>query len=267
MNKPQQSADSTIGQKKRTILSQIQSVKSDLENYTEQKRQLEDRIPKPSVSIFPIQVVACVLVLIAAIAIGSETNEFFVGAMAAAMGLWVIAAIGESYEKSSIEKQKRQIGNKYASQLTQKAEVEQLITARDATLRGLNDQYSALVKRQRSWWTSLDGWSFEKEVAKVFQSSGYTANVTSGSNDGGIDINLYRGSERIVVQCKNYKSAVGPAPVRDLFGVLTSVKAHGAIMVSQTSYTKGAVQFAYDHGIKLMTLDDIIKMHEGARSI
>lgn len=33
-------------------------------------------------------------------------------------------------------------------------------------------------------------------------------------------------------------------------------------MVSQTSYTKGAVQFAHDRGIKLMVLDDIIKMHE-----
>ena len=212
-------------------------------------------------SVLPLVVVCCVVVLIIASYVGTNINSN-AGFISIGVGFLVSDGIVEHYNERLSAKRKKQIESKYADLINAKDEKERLIINCREMLHELCSQYDALSRRQRSWWAGLSGWSFEREVAKVFQLNGYDARVTKGSNDGGIDINLYKNAKRIIVQCKNYKAAVGPAPVRDLFGVLTSVRAHGAIMVSRTSYTKGAVQFADKHGIKLMVLDDVIKMYE-----
>jgi restriction system protein len=49
---------------------------------------------------------------------------------------------------------------------------------------------------------------FEETVASVFRSLGYDATVTAYSGDGGIDVILHKGEERIGVQVKRYRNSI-----------------------------------------------------------
>ena len=252
----------SITQRKNILTSQIQLHRLEIKKYNDEKSRLEATIPSVSVSVLPLAIVGCILAVALAVYLGSEFQEFIVGLISAAVGIWLVSAICEAIEENLTKKRKNHINRRYANEISLKAEIEQSIIKTNNALSNLYSLYDSLNKQQRLWWKKLDGWAFEKEVAKVFRLDGYEANVTRGSNDGGIDVNLYKNGQHIIVQCKNHRSAIGPAPIRDLFGVLTSVNAARAIMVSQTAYTRGAVDFASRHGIELMTIEDLIEIQK-----
>ena len=160
------------------------------------------------------------------------------------------------------ERQNYKTSIEHADALREIEDLENQIKIYNEALQELTWKRQKIAKQRRDWWIALDGWSFEKEVAIVFQSHGYTANVTKGSNDGGIDINLYKNNKRTIVQCKNHKNAIGPSPLRDLLGTLVSTRANSAIMVSRSGYTSGARQYANDNGIIALDIGDIIEMHK-----
>ena len=74
--------------------------------------------------------------------------------------------------------------------------------------------------RKRSYWTFLDGYAFERATAEVLRKHQFTAMVTRGSGDGGVDIEVTRNGLKGVVQCKAHINCVGPHVVRDLYGVI-----------------------------------------------
>ena len=117
--------------------------------------------------------------------------------------------------------------------------------------------------RKRSYWTFLDGYSFEQATAEVLRKHQFTAMVTRGSGDGGIDIEVTRNGLRGVVQCKAHINCVGPSVVRDLFGVIHHCGAAFGIVVSRGGFTRGAIEFARDKPILFLNTDDLIEMQEG----
>src|SRR5438552_12131267 len=60
----------------------------------------------------------------------------------------------------------------------------------------------------------------EELVASIFSNDGWDVSVTAYSKDGGIDVFLERGTERIGVQVKRYKHVIGVEQVRSLVGAL-----------------------------------------------
>ena len=60
-----------------------------------------------------------------------------------------------------------------------------------------------------SIWEKMDGQEFEVATGKLFKRQGYSIEYTPASNDGGIDLILKKGDERIGVQCKAYGKNVG----------------------------------------------------------
>lgn len=50
----------------------------------------------------------------------------------------------------------------------------------------------------------MDGLEFESFMAQVFRDMGYSATVTSSTNDGGKDIILYKDGVTTYVECKRY---------------------------------------------------------------
>ena len=115
-------------------------------------------------------------------------------------------------------------------------------------------------KKVLAYWYNLDGYQFEKEVATVFSANNYLAQVTSKSCDGGVDIILQKNSQTIYVQCKAYKSKIGVAVVRELYGVMQSDSVSKGIIATLKGYTSGAIEFAKDKNIKLLTANDLIDM-------
>lgn len=76
---------------------------------------------------------------------------------------------------------------------------------------------------------------------------------TGGGADGGVDLVLSKNGERILVQCKNWKSSkVGVSTVRELFGVMTAEGASGGVVVCSGQYTNDALEFAMGKPITLV---------------
>ena len=117
--------------------------------------------------------------------------------------------------------------------------------------------------RKRSYWTFLDGYAFERATAEVLRKHQFTALVTRGSGDGGVDIEVTRNGLKGVVQCKAHINCVGPSVVRDLYGVIHHCGASFGIIVSRGGFTRGADDFRRDKPILFLDTDDLIAMQEG----
>ena len=112
----------------------------------------------------------------------------------------------------------------------------------------------------QAFWLDQTGHQFETEVAKVYQTYGYKTTVSKAGGDGGIDIVLTKGKEKIAVQCKHHAKPVSPAVVRDLYGtILANGYSHG-ILVSLRGFTQGTKDFAKGKPIELIDMNDLIRM-------
>jgi len=114
-------------------------------------------------------------------------------------------------------------------------------------------------KNSKDHWNKLTGHAFEQAVANLFRNIGFTAEVSNQGGDGGVDIVLQKAGRRIAVQCKRYKSSVGPHVIRDLWGTMQYLGFAEGCIVTTTGFTKGVTSFAEDKDIFLIDLNDILK--------
>lgn len=94
--------------------------------------------------------------------------------------------------------------------------------------------------------------AFERLVAHVFETSGGSVTHTGRTGDEGIDIEVMSKGHLVIVQCKRFRSPVGPAPVRELLGALNARGAQQGVLVSTSGFTDGAHRFAEEHSIVLL---------------
>ena len=104
----------------------------------------------------------------------------------------------------------------------------------------------------------IDGMSwreFEQLVGEAFRRKGFTVTETGGNGpDGGIDLVLRIGSDKYLVQCKQWKAVkVGVTVIREFFGVMTASGAAGGFIVTSGSYTSDAISFAKGRNIELIS--------------
>jgi restriction system protein len=104
---------------------------------------------------------------------------------------------------------------------------------------------------------AMSGPQFENFVADLFRAMGHGATMLGGAGDQGVDIVVsYRG-ERVAVQCKNYRRAVGNKPVQEVFA---GARHHGckqAWVVAPAGYTRGAYELASSTGVSLYDASSI----------
>ena len=115
-------------------------------------------------------------------------------------------------------------------------------------------------KTSMMYWNNLTGYEFEEEIARLYKILGYRTTLTPRSSDGGIDIILEKDSKRIAVQCKHHSKPVGPAPVRELMGVVASNDFDNGIFISLNGFTNtvyGEVEKSFVK-IELLSLNDIL---------
>lgn len=95
---------------------------------------------------------------------------------------------------------------------------------------------------------------FEQLVAETFRRKGYQVTTRGGEGaDGGVDIELHQGSDKYLVQCKQWKTTrVGVAVVRELYGVMAAEGAVGGFVVASGSFTPDAKAFAEGRSIELV---------------
>ena len=107
---------------------------------------------------------------------------------------------------------------------------------------------------------------FEGLVAESFRQQGYRVVERGGDGpDGGVDLELHMGSDKYLVQCKQWKvSKVGVATVRELYGVMAAERAVGGFVVASGAFTNDAREFAEGRSIKLVDARRLREMIGGA---
>ncbi|WP_236209852.1 restriction endonuclease [Pseudomonas tohonis] len=104
---------------------------------------------------------------------------------------------------------------------------------------------------------TLDGISwreFELLVGEAFRQKGFSVTERGGNGpDGGVDLELHLGTDKYLVQCKQWKALkVGVTVIREFFGVMAAEGAAGGFVVSSGTYTEEAKAFAQGRNIQLV---------------
>lgn len=95
---------------------------------------------------------------------------------------------------------------------------------------------------------------FEALVGEGFKLQGYAVVERGGKGpDGGADLTLEKGTEKTLVQCKQWRAAkVTVQTVRELYGVMMAERADHGVVVTSGQFTTEARQFARGRNIELM---------------
>src|SRR5256886_3069699 len=111
------------------------------------------------------------------------------------------------------------------------------------------------VLRQRGWP------DFELLVGEVYRQQGYSVSERGGRQaDGGVDLELVRSSERVIVQCKHWLNRQVPVQrVRELLGVVTAEGADRGILVATSGFTRDALEFAAGKPLQVIDGDALAK--------
>jgi restriction system protein len=108
---------------------------------------------------------------------------------------------------------------------------------------------------------------FEILVGEYYRRIGFQVSREGGNGpDGGIDIVLRKGTEKHLVQCKQWKAfKVGVQPVREFYGVMASRGAAGGYFVTSGVYTPDALSFVKGLNLELVDGTKLRKMIDIAR--
>jgi restriction system protein len=104
---------------------------------------------------------------------------------------------------------------------------------------------------------SMGGREFEHYVAALLEHQGYSATVTKGSGDLGVDVIAVKGALRYAVQTKRYSAAVPRTAVSDAVAGMAHYKCNAAMVVTTHRFSDGARQLALANGCVLVDRNEL----------
>jgi restriction system protein len=104
---------------------------------------------------------------------------------------------------------------------------------------------------------AMSGRQFEFFVAELFGAMGHRVTMLGGAGDQGVDIIVSYHGERVAVQCKNYRRAVGNKPVQEVFAGARHHSCQQAWVVAPAGFTRGAHELARSTGVSLHDANSI----------
>lgn len=109
---------------------------------------------------------------------------------------------------------------------------------------------------------------FEMLVGEAFRLDGYCVVETGGAGaDGGVDLELHKGDETFLVQCKQWRAyKVGVEVVRELYGAMAARGAAGGFVVTSGRFTGEARAFAAGRNVELVDGGRLMRMIERVQS-
>lgn len=108
----------------------------------------------------------------------------------------------------------------------------------------------------------LSGYEFESYLKNLFTLLGYTVVQTSLSGDQGADLIISKDGEKSVVQTKKYTGNVSNGAVQEIVAAKNHYKAQKAIVVTNSSFTKSAIELALSNDVELwdgLKLNNVIQ--------
>lgn len=148
---------------------------------------------------------------------------------------------------------------------------------RDAVTTALEESYPDILNPIISQIDRLQGglWNrehlyevswdeFERLVGSLYESQGYSVEVTQDTADEGVDVWIEKNSERGAVQVKQFSTGntVGRQTLQRLVSTIAKDDADTAIVVTSGEFATTASQYAKDFGpnLKLIDGDELIRM-------
>lgn len=115
--------------------------------------------------------------------------------------------------------------------------------------------------RQLSWQ------EFERLLAEGYRRQGYKVRARGGPvPDGGVDLEIHRAGETLLVQAKHWKARVVHLPqLRELWGAVAAEHADGAIFVTSGSFTADAQNWVTDKNFQLVAGEQISQLIPSVR--
>jgi restriction system protein len=113
----------------------------------------------------------------------------------------------------------------------------------------LLDSHSDLASIRTLSWQH-----FEKLVAEAYQRQGYWVVEEGGlAPDGGVDLIMRKQNEKLLVQCKHWRTRmVGASVIREMFGVMHAEHGTGCVIVTSGAFSPDAIDFASGKPIQLI---------------
>jgi restriction system protein len=108
---------------------------------------------------------------------------------------------------------------------------------------------------------SMSPGTFEEWVAARFRDLGFSARLTGGQADHGIDLIVDQDGRVAIVQCKNYRvRAVGEPTLRDLYGAMQDFNADRAYLVTTGKLTGPARRWIAGKPIEIWEGDYLVRL-------
>lgn len=106
----------------------------------------------------------------------------------------------------------------------------------------------------------MDGFQFEQYLALLFKKHGYNVKVTKSRSDFGADLILTKNGVKTVVQAKRYASNVGIKAIQEIIGAVKHYNADQSMVVTNSYYTKAAMELARTNNVELINRDQLVNM-------
>lgn len=121
--------------------------------------------------------------------------------------------------------------------------------------RAIRDKY---LKSRIYEIDQMQGIEFENLLKAHFEKLGYKVKLTPASNDFGADLVLYKDHQITVVQAKRYKDKVNNKAVQEVAGAIGKYKADKGMVVTNSFFTKNAIELARANNIELWNRNTLI---------
>ena len=121
------------------------------------------------------------------------------------------------------------------------------------------ERMHALVRFGAEKMDGMTGVQFEQMLAAVFTALGYGVSATPTTGDYGADLIMSRGGRKIAVQAKRLSQNVGNKAVQEAAAGALHYGAHEAWVVTNSRFTRGAVEQARSAGVVLVDRDKLVE--------
>ncbi|MGE7635617.1 restriction endonuclease [Bacillus paramycoides] len=106
----------------------------------------------------------------------------------------------------------------------------------------------------------LSGEEFERYLAELLNNLGFRTELTKGSGDQGVDILAFKQNKKYVIQAKRYNRTVGTKAVQEVVAGKAFYNADESWVITNSTYTKGAIDLAQKTDTKLWDRDKLKNM-------
>ena len=113
---------------------------------------------------------------------------------------------------------------------------------------------------------ALSSIEFEEAVSELFRLQGFVVleNKRPDHADGGVDMEITKRGETLLVQVKHKWAPVGVRDLRELWGIVASEGADGGVFVTSQGFTDSAREFAHGKRFDLIDGETFLRLRASA---